>query len=365
MVTDALPDAVTGYHIDTTDSTVTANDDSYVTSESGSVSGNVLANDIAPDLVQDVTVINAPGGGTLTFNPDGTFSYNTDDDFETLGVGQTATESFTYEVTDSDGDTAQAIATITINGENDAPTFDDEAYSFAIDENNAAGAHIGQVSASDIDLGDSVTYSIADGNESGLFAIDATTGEITATGSFDYEADDAYSLDVLAIDGSGATDMATVDVAIGNVSEFPAGATAFDLSALGFHTGVDPDVANSETVPFVSVSATGTVGQTDLYRLDIAHDNSHVVFDIDYGQNQGVSFDPWINLLDESGNVIGHNDDASTGLGAGGSIDDYDSYLATDLDTGTYYLEVEQYPNTPFTVAGTYELQVSVEDGII
>ena len=57
------------------------------------------------------------------------------------------------------------------------------------------------------------------GNDSGLFGISTTTGQITATGIFDYEAATYFTLQVLSTDGSGATDMATVNVAIGNVFE--------------------------------------------------------------------------------------------------------------------------------------------------
>ncbi|WP_394701643.1 Ig-like domain-containing protein [uncultured Roseibium sp.] len=41
--------------------------------------------------------------GLVTHNGDGKFSYETNGAFESLGAGQTATDSFTYTVTDSNG----------------------------------------------------------------------------------------------------------------------------------------------------------------------------------------------------------------------------------------------------------------------
>ena len=50
----------------------------------------------------------------------------------------------------------------------------------SVDENLAAGALVGTVSASDPDAGDSWTYAITDA--SGNFTIDPNSGEIRTTG---------------------------------------------------------------------------------------------------------------------------------------------------------------------------------------
>ncbi|ABV38742.1 hypothetical protein Ssed_4138 [Shewanella sediminis HAW-EB3] len=63
--------------------------------------------------------------GTLTISADGSYSYQLDDDNETinaLDVGETETDSFTYWIEDSDNAQSSAILTITINGSNDGPT---------------------------------------------------------------------------------------------------------------------------------------------------------------------------------------------------------------------------------------------------
>lgn len=60
--------------------------------------------------------------GTLTVNPDGSYTYLADQDAaRALTAGQTASEVFTYTVTDADGSTDTATLTLTITGTNDAP----------------------------------------------------------------------------------------------------------------------------------------------------------------------------------------------------------------------------------------------------
>ena len=63
--------------------------------------------------------------GTLTLNPDGTYTYsvdNTNPTVNALNVGGTLTEVVTYTVSDGNGGTATTTLTITINGANDSPT---------------------------------------------------------------------------------------------------------------------------------------------------------------------------------------------------------------------------------------------------
>jgi VCBS repeat-containing protein/probable HAF family extracellular repeat protein len=76
-----------------------------------------------PDLSDTFTFMTDVTGtlGLVTNNHDGTFSYDPNGKFESLGVGETATDTFTYTVTDNHGAGSTATATVTIHGENDAP----------------------------------------------------------------------------------------------------------------------------------------------------------------------------------------------------------------------------------------------------
>ena len=58
-------------------------------------------------------------------NADGTFSYDTNGQFDYLANGSSTTDTFTYTVDDGDGGSDTATTTVTINGVNDSPTIAD------------------------------------------------------------------------------------------------------------------------------------------------------------------------------------------------------------------------------------------------
>ncbi len=142
-------------------------------------------------------------------------------------AAQSAT-TYTYTATDEDGDTATLEFDITVSSTtNTAPAFDAASYSFSLAENadgSTTAVSVGTVTATDADTGDSITYSITAGNTGSVFAIGASTGAITYTGSgenyesFTDPADpaSAFTLTVRASDGT-ATDTATVTVAVTDV----------------------------------------------------------------------------------------------------------------------------------------------------
>jgi uncharacterized repeat protein (TIGR01451 family) len=84
---------------------------------------NVLTNDTDPNGdVLTILSINTTGTkGMVTNNADGTFSYDPNGQFEDLVEGESATDSFTYTVSDGAGGTDSATVTITITGMNDEP----------------------------------------------------------------------------------------------------------------------------------------------------------------------------------------------------------------------------------------------------
>ncbi|MEL6816077.1 MAG: Ig-like domain-containing protein, partial [Cyanobacteria bacterium J06598_3] len=55
-------------------------------------------------------------GALITLNADGTVNYNPNEAFEGLAAGETATDSFTYTITDDFGATDTATVSVTING---------------------------------------------------------------------------------------------------------------------------------------------------------------------------------------------------------------------------------------------------------
>jgi hypothetical protein len=86
-----------------------ANTDEYTTVQGTGLSGNVLDNDVVP-AGSTVTVTGPDAGpwrGDLVLNADGTFTY-------TPAPGWVGTDSFSYTITDQDGNTAVGTVNITI-----------------------------------------------------------------------------------------------------------------------------------------------------------------------------------------------------------------------------------------------------------
>ena len=84
-----------------------------------------------------------------------------------------------------------------------SPVFDQGSYAFSISHDTAVGAVVDIVSATNPD-GETVLYSITDGNDDDAFAI-VSTGAITVAGPLDHETTPAYELTVEASDGTNAS----------------------------------------------------------------------------------------------------------------------------------------------------------------
>lgn len=218
--------------------------------------GNVLTNDNDVNPVDILSVIGIDTSGTVGAvidNGDGTFDYDPNGQFESLSATQQANDTFTYTVSDDDGGSNTATVTMTIDGANDAPTVDDAT--FGTTENAADGTAVGTVSASDIDMGDTLAYSITGGNTGGAFAIDNVTGEITVANGLvlDFETIPVFTLTIEVQDTGGLTDTASVTVNLSDVNEAPtAGDSSFGLdenSISGTNVGTvsasDPDAGDT------------------------------------------------------------------------------------------------------------------------
>ena len=104
---------------------------------------------------------------------------------------------------------------------NHPPTFSMPSPSFRVNEDAANGTHVGTVSATDPDTGDTVSYSIISGDAAGHFDIGASSGMITVAGALNYEATSFYTLTVEASDGSGGTSAVTVRIDLNDVNDSP------------------------------------------------------------------------------------------------------------------------------------------------
>ncbi|WP_188667408.1 tandem-95 repeat protein, partial [Terasakiella brassicae] len=112
-VSDGTAEVTQSATINFADVDNTANDDAASVAEDGSKTINVLSNDQIIDG-GELSAVTQPENGVVTFNADGTVTYQPHDDFN-------GSDSFTYTVTDEDGETVTATVTMTVSPENDAP----------------------------------------------------------------------------------------------------------------------------------------------------------------------------------------------------------------------------------------------------
>ncbi|HXF87620.1 MAG TPA: Ig-like domain-containing protein, partial [Xanthobacteraceae bacterium] len=116
-----------------------AQDDAAAGAEDSVISGNVLTND--SDIDGDpltVTLASGPANGTLVLNPDGSFDYTPNPDFN-------GADSFTYTADDGQGGSDTATVSITVTPVNDLPVAVDDFDSMTEDD----GSKLFDVSAND------------------------------------------------------------------------------------------------------------------------------------------------------------------------------------------------------------------------
>jgi large repetitive protein len=175
-----------------------AADDIYVTNEDMPITMNVLANDVDPDGDSTTPIVItsiAATHGSAEVNPDGTITFTPDTNFN--GVA-----TVTYTISDGLGGFSTAVATITINPVNDAPSGVALPNQAGVDAQGGVNIALGGL-FSDVE-GDTLSFA-ATGLPAGL-AIDAA-GNIT--GMIDRSASQVnggvYAVTVTASDGQGGT----------------------------------------------------------------------------------------------------------------------------------------------------------------
>jgi VCBS repeat-containing protein len=156
---------------------------------------------------------------------------------------------------------------------NTAPTITNQ--SLSVNENSAAGIVVGTVAASDADAGQTLTYAIVAGNDSGAFAINAATGQITvANAALNFEGTNSFSLTVQVTDSGtpALANSATVTVNVNDVNEAPVlGGQTFSLNensaagtVVGAVTGSDVDAGQTLTYAIVAGNTSGA------FAIDVA-----------------------------------------------------------------------------------------------
>ncbi len=165
-------------------------------------------------------------------------------DYEQAGSYQ-----ITVEALSSDGSTSTVTYTVVIGDLNDNTPTVAAGQLLTIAENSAVGSSLGFVIATDVDtLGSLQSWQIVSDSSAGGFTIDANTGEISTTRSFNYESVSSYSLVVRVSDGIQWSSTRSVAISILNVNEAP--------TAIGESFSIRTD-------QIVSVSAPGLLANDD------------------------------------------------------------------------------------------------------
>ena len=186
-----------------------ANDDTASTTEETAATINVLSNDTDVDGdTLTVTSVTQPDDGVVV-NNGANVTYTPDDEFS-------GTDSFTYVMSDGNGETDFATVTISVSNINDEPIAND--YSGVTDEEVAITM---PVTSNDFDGdGDILTITNVTQPANGVATTDGEN--VTYTPNDDFFGSDSFTY--TASDGNGGSDTATVTVTVNNVNDEPSAA---------------------------------------------------------------------------------------------------------------------------------------------
>jgi len=197
-----------GVHDGTIVGTVTAHDPD----------DDALALSIAPDSDARFVLLMTGDEWALQTSSDAAFDYETE---PSIDVEIVATDPF--------GRTYSETVTITITDVNEAPALVTPS-SVELAENSAVDTVVATVGASDPDSGQSHTFAITAGNDSGAFTINATSGAVSVADSapLDYESTTSFELTITVTDngspplsGSGTLTVVITDVVEDGVDTQP------------------------------------------------------------------------------------------------------------------------------------------------
>jgi gliding motility-associated-like protein len=164
-----------------------------------------------------------------------------------------------------------SVASNTINREfNNVPT-DISLSASSIVENNALSAIVSAISTTDLDAGDSHSYSLVSGTgdeDNSSFAIEGSNLKTNSI-SFNYETKTSYSIRLKTEDGKGGVFEKSFIISVTNVNESPFALSltnstieeADEAQQVGSLMSLDPD--NGDTFTYTLVSGTGDTNNAE------------------------------------------------------------------------------------------------------
>ena len=319
-----------------------ASNDTVSTNEDTALSSIAVLNndtDADNDPLTVTGVDDSATTGLVTDNGDGTFSYDPNGQFEALNDGDTATDSFTYTISDGNGGTDTATVTVTIDGVDDSTTPTEEALLLSL--NSTVNLNGVAITPQDIALFDGTDFSLFfDGSDVGL-----TSGKVNA---FDAISDTEILLSFdnpITLPGIGSVDDSDVVLFTAtSLGESTAGSFAvyFDGSDVGLSNGGE-DIDGLQALPdgnlLISVNGNLKPGSST-----IATDEDVVLFSFtSTGENTAGTFSQFLDgsdiglasedvdgfAIDAAGEAFFSLTDDFTAGGVAGADEDVIGFTAT------------------------------------
>ena len=195
-----------------------------------SLSANTIAENAPVNtVVGSLSTTDVDSGNTFTYSLVAGTGDADNAAFNIDGNNLRATSSFDFETkssytlriksTDQDGLTTEKQFTITVVNVNDAPT-DISLSANTIAENAPANTVIGSLSTTDVDSGNTFTYSLVAGTgdaDNAAFNIDGNN--LRATSSFDFETKSSYTVRIKSTDQGGLTTEKQFTISVTDVPE--------------------------------------------------------------------------------------------------------------------------------------------------
>ena len=198
------------------------NDARSVNEDGGNIPGNVGDNDTdVDDGATHMFALVGPAPAGLTFNPNGSYSFNSGDAaYQHIALGATQIVTAAYTITDEHGASSTATLTITVTGANDAP----DAVSDVINATEDGAVVTGSLATNDTDADDGATRTYVllspvaglSLSPSGNYTFDPSSYDSVAAG-----ATLIVSTSYRIFDNNGATDTATMIINVVGVNDAP------------------------------------------------------------------------------------------------------------------------------------------------
>jgi gliding motility-associated-like protein len=232
---------------------------------------SIAENNSIGDQIGTLSTTDVDSGDTFTYSLSGTDSSS----FTISGSSLLAAEAFDYETkssytlsittTDSGSLTFIKSFTISISDSNETPT-DLSLSSSSIAENNSIGAQIGTLSTTDVDSGDTFTYSLS-GTDASSFTISGSS--LLAAEAFDYETKSSYTLSITTTDSGSLTFIKSFTISINDSNETPTNIT-LSASSISENNSVGAQIGTLSTTDIDS-------GDTFTYSLSGTDSSSFTI----------------------------------------------------------------------------------------